>query len=236
MKKPTERAEQLIQEGKLDEAKDVLMQTLHAHPREKWLYQDAVSMCLYGEMYEAAKQVFQLYRSQTGKVLDGDFSLEEVERLARNASAGNEQGTHSDVKVFKQMSFRESLNQRGHLINWCSLLLISEIHIYPDRLGVRKWGRVRAYSWSEVTSATLTRNPVQSQYVDFLEKKLCIKRGSQVIFNQDITVFKHADFLLRELKKHCQVEEIRPKKRKELPLWVWVVLVVALILVSRHFR
>ena len=60
MKKPTERAEQLIQEGKLDEAKDVLMQTLHAHPREKWLYQDAVSMCLYGEMYEAAKQVFQL--------------------------------------------------------------------------------------------------------------------------------------------------------------------------------
>jgi len=198
-------------------------------------------MFLYGEMYEEAKQVFQLYRSQTGKVLGGNFSLEEVEGLARKAAAGAEQYTDSDSKVFKRMSCRESLSQRGHLINWGSLPLISEVRIYADRIGIRRWGKEYAYPWSEITKVTLTRHPVQgggedSFSVNFLEKKLCIKTRDKTIFNQDITVYKHGDILLRELKKYCQVEEVKTKKRRELPLWIWVVLVVALILVGRYFR
>ena len=235
MTNPIDKAEQLIQEGKLDQAKEVLMEALRVRPSDKRLYQDAVSMFLYGEMYDEAKNVFQLYRDQTGKVLDGDFSLEEVERLSRGASERREQDLQSDVKVFKRMSYRESLDQRGFPSDWLSPR--SEIRIYPDRIGVREWGKERTYPWSAITRATLTRNPVSTEAVQFLEKKLCVKAGKKSILNEDITEYWHSEILLRELKKHCQVKEIHRKASRP---WVRIAWFVVIILVygylCRYFR
>ena len=212
-----EKAEQLIQEGKLDQAKEVLMEALRVRPSDKRLCQDAVGIFLYGEMYDEAKNVFQLYRDQTGKALDGDFSLKEVESLSKGALEAREHYAQSDVKIFKRMSFQESSDQRGHVTNWLSPR--SEIRIYPDRIGVREWGKERTYPWSAITRATLTRNPVRTEEVKFLEKKLCVKAGKKSILDEeDITVYKHSDILLQELKKHCQLEEIQPKKQKRFPL------------------
>ena len=107
MIKPIEQAEQLIQEGKLDEARDVLMQALRTHPRKKGLYQEAVNLLLYEEMFEEAKQVFQLYQSQTGNDLGGDFSLDEIEHRA-------EQGVGKELAVcsFRCESFQKNVISR----------------------------------------------------------------------------------------------------------------------------
>lgn len=235
MSKACKQAEQLIQEGKLDEATKVLMEALHAHPEDKDLHSDAVSVFLYGEMYREAQQVFHLYQTQTGRILEGDHSLEEVKCLAGNAFAGSDQLAQAGVKVFKQMSLRESLNQRGHLIGWGALPFINEVRLSPDGFGVRRWGKDYTYLWSDITSATLTRKPIRTEYQNFLGKKLCVKARGKIVFNRDSTLYQHADVLLFELKKYCQVDEINRKERR-VPLWMWIFLFVAVIVVSRWLR
>lgn len=84
---PGRQAELLIQEGKPGEAKRVLIQAIQDRPDRPGPYQEAVNVFLYGEMYEEAMQIFGMYQSRTGEKLRGDFSLEEVERLARKSAA-----------------------------------------------------------------------------------------------------------------------------------------------------
>ena len=209
----------------MEEAKSVLTQAMRSRPEDAKLHQETVNVFLYGEMYEEAKQVFRTYRDRTGKVLHGDHSLEEVERLANDALTKDKPSGGSNNLVFKQMSCREALAQRGHLINWNSLPLISEIRIYPDRLVLRKWWVDRAYPWSEITSATLTRHPVRADAANFLEKTLRLEMKGKVILKKDIGVYQGRDVLLRELKKHCMVKETQRKARK-FPLWAWIALFI----------
>ncbi len=170
MKEPISEAEQLIRKGERVKAKELLMQTLQADPGNGRLCQSAVNVFLYGDMYEEAKWVFELYKRRTGKDLGGDFSLKEIERLAgcESVSVG---GGEPGVKIFKRLSFRELLG-RG---SGPAVFSVNEIRIHPDKIVLRKRRAEYSYPWSEITRISLTRKPIQTQYANFIRKSLYLR-------------------------------------------------------------
>ena len=217
------KADELVKEGKLEDAKEVLMQALRGHSQQKSFYQDAVSIFLYAQMYSDAKQVFELYKDQTGKQLKGDFSLEEIEGLAQSESVNLAEG-YPNGKLFKRMSFWQGLHEGRSLLRFFP---INEIRIYPDKIILYKVGVEHGYQWSEITKVSLTRKPVQTGDVSFLRKSLYLRVRKEV-FKEDLSAFHNSELLIQELKMHCcKVEEVLIKW-KRLPRWFWLMLLAAL--------
>ena len=221
------KADDLMRVGESKTARGLLMGLLRGHPEQVSFYQEAVNIFLYGEMYSEAEQVFGLYKSQTGKELHCDFSLDEIRRLARDESANAEEGSAAS-KIFKRMSPRELWGQNRN--GWLPFS-INEIRIYPDKIVLRKRNVEHSYQWSEIEKVSVTKKPVQTRYVNYLQKLLCLRVGSRV-FKGDLSVFHNSERLIQELKGHCKVEETIITWRR-LPRWFWFMLLLAPFIVLK---
>ena len=98
-----DKADELMKEGKKEEAKLLITRVLQANPTNRSVYGDAVNIYLYGKRYSEAKEVFELYKQRTGKELTNvDFALEDIEQEEKEVRGTFEKYQHEKVKVFKR--------------------------------------------------------------------------------------------------------------------------------------
>ena len=94
-----------MKSDKVEEADRILQSLLRENPTKSAVFQDAVSIYLYGKLYDEAINVFQLYKQNTGKDLVADFSLSSIEQEKKENEDTKIKYEQSDIKVFKCRSF-----------------------------------------------------------------------------------------------------------------------------------
>lgn len=99
-----DKAAELMEEGAREEVKIILEKVFSAYPSNEEIYQIAIDIYWWGEMYAEAKGLFKRYKEKTGQELKADVSLADLEKklefLEKKKSYDNQ-----EVKVFKKIAW-----------------------------------------------------------------------------------------------------------------------------------
>lgn len=214
-----EKADSLMQEGKKEEAKQLLMDLLQKNPTKKSFYADAVNIYLAGDMFAEAKDIFELYKQKTGKKLTKvDFTLDDIENLENDQIRENKQYGFAKVKIFKHKPFWG----RWYFSNYFTLFPVKEIKIDNDKIILKIRFKEYHYRWNNITSASIVKRKA-GKYAAVWEnyvQQLFILETFDRTFKFDVSplypIFKNTNILVKELKKYLNVKEGKTKKEQFL--------------------
>ncbi len=223
MAKEIEKADDLVKEGNLEEAKKLLKIALENDPK-KSTYEDAANIYLSGNMYKEAKEVFYLYKSRTGKDLKlEDTTLVDVEKEEREFNESEKLLEYSGVKVFKARTFKE-----GYLVFGQP----KEIEIWPDKVIFRYKRNAYSYRWDEISDADIIAKELRNKYDKWIDKKLFIKTKDRTL-KIDVSAgynssFKHCELMLKELKTHLNIRSGKIRRLNKVPGFLYLLPILSI--------
>ncbi|MFH1190601.1 MAG: hypothetical protein V1670_00165 [Candidatus Omnitrophota bacterium] len=212
--KAISKADNLMEEGNKEEAKNILEELIQENPNRKSIYSEVASIYMSGNMFSKVKEIFELYEGKFNKKLSGlEFTLENIAKLEKE----NRNYSLAKVKVFKRMT----LWKRGHFTNYHTFSPIQEIQLHDDRILLKIRSKEYHYKWNEIINASIVRRKAYKAMggqigFSFIQK-LFIFQVSNKNFKFDVSDlypdFNNNNFLLSELKKHLKIVEMEMSRK-----------------------
>lgn len=186
MDKMISQADALVGAGKITEAKTIIDTLISNSPGNKAVFDDAVSILLAGNLYPEAKNLFKLYKSQTGEDLHAGFTISDIEAMEK-----------------------KDVSPKGHfeaLYQW-QPWGPKAIIITNENLTIRYRRSVMTYRWDEITEAKVTlihipRGAGRVQKIRLHTKGRTIK----LRLSPNVPSFKNEGQILPSLKSHLDFQ------------------------------
>lgn len=217
-----DKAAELMEEGAREEVKVILEKILAGYPSNEEIYQIAIDIYWYGEMYAEAKELFKRYTEKTGQELKADVSLTDLEKkiefLEKKKAYDNQ-----EAKVFKRIAWW------FHAIR---KIEISEQGICFKRINSKTY----FYKWPEVKQAIL-RKIEGGEQGDALggpsARGFIIQTTDGRRYKMRIGSDNQSQALLAEIRKYVKIQRGPVKKENTLIAILVAVLILSVMFIGR---